>query len=74
MKDAIDPDPAELAELRLLASAWAPDAAPVGCPCDHCEAGRRERRRALAPSRLRPIDPEDVSDDSFERFLPERRK
>lgn len=57
------------AELRALATAWAPDAAPVGCTCDRCEADRRERRRALTPSQRRAVDPDDVSDDAFERFL-----
>lgn len=66
----IDPDPAELAELRQAA----PAARYAPCQCDACERARRERLRALAPSRARTIDPDDVSDAAFERFLPERRK
>lgn len=64
-----DPDPAELAELRLRA----PGPAPAECHCDSCERARRERLRALTPSQRRGIDPEDVSDDAFEKYLPDRR-
>lgn len=64
------PDPAELAELRMPA----PAARYAPCNCDACERARRERIRALTPSRARTIDPDDVSDAAFERFLPERRK
>jgi hypothetical protein len=65
--------PIDPAELRDLAREWTPPPVRADCHCDLCEALRRDRLRALTPSQRRGIDPDDVSDDAFERFLPDRR-